>query len=120
MSRKNKDEKLSRRDERRGNGSVDKDSKYYTSFGSWILFFVLSIIPGINLIYWLGLLLGIGKQAKVSFVRANFVVLLIALAIGAIVLLVIGKGPEGFMDIINSYIETIRTWIESFIATYIK
>ena len=108
------------KEEKRNGGAIAKKSKYYTSSGSWIVFYVLSLIPGVNLIYWLGLLLGFGKQAKVSFVRANLIVLLIALGIACIALLIIGKGPEGFMEIINSYIAMIREWIESFMATYIK
>ncbi len=92
-----------------------KKSKYYTSVGSWIGFYILSIIPIVNLIYWLGLLFGVGKQAKVSFVRAILLLIIIALAIFLGYLYVISGSTEAFMDLITSYIEQTKLLITDYI-----
>lgn len=78
---------------------------------SWIFTFIVLAIPVVNIIYFFVLLFGGSKyDSKVSFIRAMFILSLIAVVLLIVIGVLALGGLEGF---INSIIEYIKQIVEA-------
>ncbi len=86
--------------------------------GSWILTFILLAIPGLDLIYLLGLAIGISSyKSKVSYARAILILMILGI-IGYIIYLAVmfsiannGLDFKAFGEYLQAY---GNSWVEYF------
>lgn len=79
---------------------------------SWIFTFIVLAIPIVNVVYFIVLLFGGSKyDSKVTFIRAQFFVVLIAIGL----LLVIGLlAFDEIMELLQPLLDYIQAYIDQF------